>query len=93
MLGFLGSDWICPRLTKAKTSGDFLRSELRGRFDDGSQRVPVDPRVFSVGVVDAPKLIPGWGVRIRIAFMPPVNTMLRASLVPDRHNLAARNAV
>ncbi len=45
-----------PRFAEAKSRGLLLSGKFGGGFDDGSQWVAVNPRVLTVGVVDAPKL-------------------------------------
>lgn len=55
-LCLFNGDGMCPRITKAKSRGLFLSGKFGGGFDDGSQWVAVNPRVLTVGVVDAPKL-------------------------------------
>jgi len=93
MLGFFDGDWMCPRLTKAETSGDFLRTELRGRFNNCPQWVAVNPCVFSVGVVDAPKLIPWLRCPNPHRFHAASEHDAARVIVLDRHNLAARDAM
>ena len=58
VFGLLGCDRVRPRIAETEPSREFLGGKFGGRFNDGPQRVAVNPREFPVGMVDAPKLIP-----------------------------------
>lgn len=58
VFGLLGCDRVRPRIAETEPGREFLGSKFGGRFNDCPQRVAMNPRVFAVGVVDAPKLIP-----------------------------------
>ena len=56
-LDFFSFHRMCPRVAKPETSGKFFGSNFGGCFNDRSQRITVDASVFTVRVVNAPKLI------------------------------------
>jgi hypothetical protein len=58
VFGLLGGNRVRPRIAETESSREFLGGKFGGRFNDCPQRVAVNPRVFPVGMVDAPKLIP-----------------------------------
>src|SRR5579862_1368240 len=59
LLCLLGSYRMRPRSFQAERPRDFLGSKFGGRFDDGSERVTHRARIFTVSVIDAPKLVAG----------------------------------
>ena len=50
----LRSDWMRPRITKAKLRGGFLGDEFVGGFDNRAKWITQLAGVFPVGVVNAP---------------------------------------
>ena len=52
----LRSDWMRPRITKAKLRGGFLGDEFVGRFDNRAKWITQLARMFPVGVVNTPEL-------------------------------------
>lgn len=53
----LSCDRMRPRLADAKSGCGFLSGESARCFNDGADRMAQLPRVFLVGVVDAPELV------------------------------------
>lgn len=53
---------MCPRVAKTESSSEFFGRDFRGCFNDRSERIALFAGVFTVRIVNAPKLIsPLWG--------------------------------
>lgn len=63
LLRLFSSDRVCPGVTEAETRSGFLGCEFGGCLDDGTKWVAHDAGIFTVGVVDAPKLMAGLRCR------------------------------
>jgi hypothetical protein len=62
---FFGSDWMRPRITKAKSCGGFLGDEFVWRFNDRAKWITQLASVLPVGMVNAPELLAGLQSRNR----------------------------
>jgi hypothetical protein len=93
MLDFLRFYRMCPRFAKTESSCEFLSSQLGGCFNDRSQRITVLAGVFTISVVNAPKLVTRFRVHSRRRVHAAIEHDAASPKARIAHLLAARCVV
>ena len=87
----LGGDWMRPRRFQAEFPGDFLGSKFGGRFNDRSEWITHQACVFTVSVIDAPKLVARLRYRNCARLHVRSSSHIETVVVYQLHNMRAQS--